>query len=503
VARRSCATKQFPTSKTLFLIKSNTLKTTMSEIESLQQELATLRIQVEQLEVTEQALRKTQQRLQQTQGFLESVLNNLPVGVVAKEPSELRFVFCNPAAGKILGITEAALGKTDFELFPSEQATFFTTKDRLVLQSHQDLDISEREIQTVQGEMRVIHAKKTLVNNPAGEPEYLLAITEDITERKQAEQALQQSELQLRLKTQALEQALHNLKQTQVQLVQQEKMMSLGQLVAGVAHEINNPVNFIQGNLDYIDQYIQHLLQVIYTYQYAYPNPTEEIESLQQLIGFDFVLEDLPRVIESMRMGVTRIREFVMALRSFSRLDESELKLVDLHAGLDSTLLILENRLQPTANRPAISIKKHYGIFSLVECYAGQLNQVFMNLLTNAIEALDRKWTAPLAAESTETTAEMPTVPTIYLHTQIIEPGWIMIDILDNGDGVAESIQKQLFSPFVTTKSAGKGTGLGLAISHQIIVEQHKGHLRASSEPGQGAQFVIEIPIKQSQYNYQ
>ncbi|QLE48926.1 GAF domain-containing sensor histidine kinase [Nostoc sp. C057] len=289
-----------------------------------------------------------------------------------------------------------------------------------------------------------------------------------------------------------LNHVLHNLKQTQAQLIQTEKMSSLGQLVAGVAHEINNPVNFIYGNLTHVNEYTLGLLELVELYQKSYANPTDEVQAYIEAIDLDFIAEDLPKILTSMKMGANRIREIVLSLRNFSRLDEADMKPVNIHEGIDSTLLILQNRLKQTSGNTGIEIVKEYGDIPLVDCYAGQLNQVFMNLISNAIDALD-------SYNSQRTLEDIEANPSqIVIRTQLRNPDRITIQIADNGAGITPPVKQRLFDPFFTTKPAGKGTGLGLAISAQIVAEKHNGAIWCISEPGQGAEFWVEIPISQS-----
>ncbi|MHC0065958.1 ATP-binding protein [Nostoc sp. UIC 10890] len=289
-----------------------------------------------------------------------------------------------------------------------------------------------------------------------------------------------------------LNQVLQNLKQTQSQLIQTEKMSSLGQLVAGVAHEINNPVNFIYGNLTHVNEYTLGLLELVELYQKSNVNPTSEVQAHIEAIDLDFMAEDLPKILTSMKMGANRIREIVLSLRNFSRLDEADMKPVNIHEGIDSTLLILQNRFKQTSGNAGIEIIKEYGDIPLVECYAGQLNQVFMNLISNAIDALD-------SYNSKRTIEDIEANPSqIVIRTELRNSDRLTVQIADNGPGMTEVVKQRLFDPFFTTKSAGKGTGLGLAISAQIITEKHNGAIWCISEPGQGAEFWVEIPINQS-----
>lgn len=305
---------------------------------------------------------------------------------------------------------------------------------------------------------------------------------------------LQQSEIQLRQQAQQLEQAMTELQQAQIQLIQTEKMSSLGQLVAGVAHEINNPVNFIHGNLSYVEDYTSNLLELVDLYQQQCPNPTPTLQQAIESADLEFLATDLPNILRSMRVGTDRIREIVLTLRNFSRLDEAEMKPVDIHEGIDSTLLILQNRLKEKSSRPEIQVIKKYGQLPLVECYAGQLNQVFMNLISNAIDALDSvldngQWQG-------ETGDNNCPLPRITIHTEVLSSEEdVRICIADNGPGMSEAVRSRLFDPFFTTKAVGEGTGLGLSISYQIIVNKHQSRLWCESEPGQGAKFWIEIPI--------
>jgi signal transduction histidine kinase len=304
--------------------------------------------------------------------------------------------------------------------------------------------------------------------------------------------ALNQADLyaQTDNKARELEQTLQQLTRTQSQLIQSEKMSSLGQLVAGVAHEINNPVNFIYGNLTHANEYTQDLLNTIEIYQKHYPDPIPDIREEIENIELDFIMEDLPKLLSSMKVGADRIQQIVASLRTFSRMDEAEMKAVNIHDGIDSTLMILQHRLRAKHDRPEIQVIKEYGKLPLVECYAGQLNQVFMNILSNALDALEERDARRCISELRERPSH------IRIATEMLNVDRVIIRISDNGPGIPESVGTRLFDPFFTTKPVGKGTGMGLSISYQIVTERHGGSLYCNSSPEGGAEFAIEIPLK-------
>jgi len=290
-------------------------------------------------------------------------------------------------------------------------------------------------------------------------------------------------------KSQKLQESLQTLQQTQAQLVQTEKISSLGQLVAGVAHEVNNPVGFIAGNLSIANQYIEDLLELLSLYQENLPSPPDEIETFQEDIDLDYLIEDLPKMITSMELGTDRIRDIMLSLRNFSRTDSADKKPVNVHEGIETTLMILQHRFKANSQRPTIEVVKKYDDLPPVKCYSGQLNQAFMNLLANAIDALDE-------SNEGKTYAEIEKNPNVITIRSSADEDKVTIRIADNGPGMPEEVRSKLFNAFFTTKPEGKGTGLGLSISYQIVTETHGGKLYCLSSPGNGAEFVIELPLE-------
>lgn len=410
----------------------------------------------------------------------------------------------------------------DFENLPEDVKAFVTAVNDAYWQAEEDRTRLERTL--------AISSEELLTANNA-----LKGVLQDVEQQvADRTQALTQANANL-------ETTLKELQATQLQLLQQEKMSSLGQLVAGVAHEINNPVNFISSNLPYVEQYANDFIRMLQIYQLQYPQSNPVIEALCSDIQLDFLMTDLRKILASMRVGTERIQEIVLSLRNFSRLDEAEMKPVYLQEGLDSTLMILSSRLKSSDLRTPISVIQHHPDLPQIHCYAGQLNQVFMNLLGNAIDALEEapkfnrsfntvstgqgmgqalssvgQANAPLTArdgadtEVPEPTYSDPTLtwlhqwlqqeqskPTIWIRTELIESDWVQVQIIDNGTGIPAKIQQHLFDPFFTTKPIGKGTGLGLSISYSIVTDRHGGHLTYHSLPGQGTMFTVKIPMHQ------
>ena len=298
---------------------------------------------------------------------------------------------------------------------------------------------------------------------------------------EQEVQARQLAEENLSKTNQQLHHSLQELKNTQTQLIQAEKMLSLGQMVAGIAHEINNPVGFIQGNIEHAEAYFQDLLNLINTYEVQAKKADINLNHQTTEIDLEFLQQDFSKLITSMARGCDRIKQIVLGLQNFSRLDEAGKKFVDLTEGIENTLMIVQHSFKLPGNRPNISVAKHYGNIPLIFCYANQLNQVFLQILTNAVDALSMSGGI--------------TAPEIKITTEMKDEQTVRICIADNGPGMTEAVQNRIFDPFFTTKTVGKGTGLGLAIGYQIITEQHGGHICCTSELGQGTEFAIELPV--------
>jgi PAS domain S-box-containing protein len=431
--------------------------------------------------------------------FLLRMINGISDPIFLKNDQH-QWILLNDAFCNFIGHSrEELIGKSDYDVFPKAEADVFWEKDQLVFTTG-ITDENEELFTDSSGVTHFILTKKYLFEDELGN-HFLVGIIRDLTEQKQVEAALRrsnavlkQAEADLIQQTEELETTLYKLQNTQTQLIQSEKMSSLGQLVAGVAHEINNPVSFIYGNISPADEYTKNLFSLLDIYQKHYPRPVKAIEEFTNLIELDFLRSDLPKLFQSMMMGAERIRDIVVSLRTFSRLDGAEMKAVDIHEGIDSTMMIIQSRLKATDQRPKIEVIKEYGNLPLIECYAGQLNQVFMNILVNAIDALEDssiigRWATKKQLRSDN--------PRIYIRTQLLTPSQVIISITDNGLGITELAKKQLFNPFFTTKPVGQGTGMGLAISHQIITEKHGGSLECISQPGVGTEFIIGIPLIQ------
>ena len=439
-------------------------------------------------QVAESALLEAKEQLQ-------AVLDAVP-GLVSWVSSDLRYLGVNRHL--------ASAYKMPAEVFTGQKVGFLDTSPKfndLVYGffASNKKKTSQEVTASIRGENKtyLIVAQKYHNNTAA------VFVGLDITESKQSLFALQESEERLRQQAARLEQTLLILQQTQTQLIQTEKMSSLGQLVAGIAHEINNPVSFISGNVSHATGYIQELMRLIDLYQKYYPHPVPEIKYVMEELDLEFITQDLPKLLNSMKVGSERIRDVVRSLRLFSRTDEAQMKPADIHEGLDSTLLILQNRLQAKGGRPGISLVKEYGDLPLVRCYAGHLNQVFMHLLTNAIDALEEggrnsEKNGKMQNQSfLSGTSSGPGIlnPEIRIRTSVVEENEVAIAIRDNGPGMTEEVLGCIFDPLFTTKSPDTSTGLGLAISQHLIVEKHGGKLHCVSRPGEGTELIVKIAI--------
>jgi PAS domain S-box-containing protein len=439
-------------------------------------------------QVAESALLEAKEQLQ-------AVLDAVP-GLVSWVSSDLRYLGVNRHLARAY--------KMPAEVFTGQKVGFLDTSPKfndLVYGffASNKKKTSQEVTASIRGEDKtyLIVAQKYHNNTAA------VFVGLDITESKQSLLALQESEERLRQQAARLEQTLLILQRTQTQLIQTEKMSSLGQLVAGIAHEINNPVSFISGNVSHATGYIQELMRLIDLYQKYYPNPVPEIKYVIEELDLEFIRQDLPKLLNSMKVGSERIRDVVRSLRLFSRTDEAQMKPADIHEGLDSTLLILQNRLQAKGGRPGISLVKEYGDLPLVRCYPGHLNQVFMHLLTNAIDALEEGGRNPekngrMQNQSLLSGARSePGIlnPEIRIRTSVVEDNEVAIAIKDNGPGMTEEVLGCIFDPLFTTKSPETSTGLGLAISQHLVVEKHGGKLHCVSRPGEGTELIVKIAI--------
>ncbi|MEW6496281.1 MAG: CHASE4 domain-containing protein [Cyanobacteriota bacterium] len=454
-------------------------------------ELSRVGIAINQLLAT---LQESQQQLSQNEERYRSVVNNV-TEVIFQTDTAGRWTFLNPAWTEITGFNvEESLGKFCWTFIHPEDKPYHEEQFRHQMAGKTQNTRYCVRYQTYEGSYRWFEVHSRLTFSYSG-CEYVTGIggtLNDITERRLAE-------AREREKTQELEKTLLELTHTQAQLFQSEKLSILGQLVAGVAHEINNPLISVSVNMHHATEYFQDLLHLINCYQQYYPNPPEEIKLKMEAIDFEFMVDDLPNLLNSMKTGSERICEIVQSLRNFSRLNESEMRAVDIHEGIESTLLILRHRFKAQGKYAEVELIKEYGGLPLVECYPGQVNQVLMNLIVNAIDALEEK-----RVKKSYEACEAP--PFIRIRTEIknkdvasnVNSGasHVLICIADNGTGITAEVSQHLFEPFFTTKPIGKGTGFGLSISYRIVVEKHQGHLYVQSEPGQGTEFIIELPIQ-------
>jgi PAS domain S-box-containing protein len=436
--------------------------------------------------------------LQESQQFIKKIADATPGILYLYDLEEQRNIYANSSMDTLLGYTF-----DEIKAMGSSMMLQVIHPEDLpkVLEHHGSFaEIQDGEIREIEYRMRAANGEwfwlesrdSIFSRNAEGQPKVIIGFAQNITTRKQADEALRQSEARERARSRELESALRSLRSTQAQLIQTEKMSSLGQLVAGIAHEINNPVNFIHANINYLKQYTQQLLDLVTLYEQEYPEHNAKIVDRLQEIDLDFMSEDLRKLVGSMQVGTDRIRQIVLSLRNFSRLDESAMKPVDIHAGIDSTLLILQHRLKSHDRRPEIEVIKEFDKLPLVECYASQLNQVFMNIIANGIDAIEERYHKLSVREAGTNPGR------IAICTGVTAQNTVIVKISDNGTGIPEGIVDRIFNPFFTTKAVGKGTGLGMSIAHSIVVEKHKGKIECISEMGCGTTFAIEIPIRKS-----
>ncbi|MFK8185160.1 MAG: PAS domain S-box protein [Phormidesmis sp.] len=424
-----------------------------------------------------------EEKLRDREQFLSSIYKGADVAIFAWDlvegrPNELRCAGWNPSCEAATGMSaNVVIGKTPYEVFGEQQGAA-VAKHNLQCAAQKRSLAYEEEI-VFGDESTWWSTTLNPIQDSQGRVYRVVGTTNNITENKLKTMALEAYSERQAQQTEQLTSTLAALRNTQAQMVQTEKMSSLGEMVAGIAHEINNPVNFIHANVQPASAYADDLITLIKCYQQEHCQPSEDLAEMLEDLDFEFIQKDFLNLLNSMRVGTQRIREIVLSLRNFSRLDEADVKAVSLHDGIDSTLVILSHKLRENDIRQPIEVVKNYQPMPLVECYPSQLNQVVMNIVSNAIDALS--------------TIEQPK---ITIATQV-QNGNALITIADNGSGMPDSVQDRIFNPFYTTKPVGKGTGMGLSISYQIVTQKHGGELTVTSAPGQGTAFRIEIPLKQ------
>ncbi|MGB3239653.1 MAG: PAS domain-containing protein [Geitlerinemataceae cyanobacterium] len=459
-----------------------------------------LRDTVNKLQKEIQDRKKVEAELQEQEQFLRTVYNgveHLIFTIDVSDSGEFRYAGWNEPTARATGVSNADVtGKTPKEVFGEVEGKKIDRKYNQCLNTGVPIHYEEKLIFDGQETwwmttITPLRSRRNSIEISSSEKiDRLIGTTFNITARKQAED-------QLDRKKKDLEYTLLELQKTQRQLIQSEKMSSLGQLVAGIAHEINNPVSFIYGNLTHVKDYTQDLLGLLDVYQECYPMFSQKIQEKNESIDLGFLREDLPKTLESMKTGAERIKKIVLSLRNFSRMDESGLKWVNLHEGIDSTLMILKNRLRKQGNRAEIEVVVEGGDLPNIQCYAGQLNQVFMNILTNAIDAIEDSFVIEHRSLDLCIGKKMKNPGRILISTTVLDNNRVSIRISDNGLGMTETVRQRIFDPFFTTKPIGKGTGMGLSICYQIVTDSHGGTLECISQVGRGTEFVIQLPQRQ------
>jgi PAS domain S-box-containing protein len=481
--------------------------------------MVTFHTDISHSRAAEIALRRSQQQLQQAQkiAHIGNWEYDIKSGKIAWNYELCRIFGMKP--GK-----EPNFDELVERIHPQDKESWLQAmRKTIITAASSDIDF---RILDCDGEIRYLNCRKEALKNQSGEVIKLLGTAIDITERKQAEIALQQissqqsalieqvrkeiterqlAEAREQEKAEELEIILQELQTAQTQLVQKDKMASIGQLLAGISQELNSPANFIYSNINPASEYAQDLIRLLELYQQHYPNPPATIATELDFLDVDFIKTDFLKLLWSTRSGADRIKEIVSALRNFSRHDQAKMKKADLNLGLDSTLTILQHRFKEQADRPSIEVIKEFADLPLVECYSGELNHAFLHILNNAIDAVEERLKQdysliPRIKISTEV---------INSHLALISPHddkkdakiqparqKVVIRISDNGKGILPHMQKRIFEPFFTTKPVGKGTGLGLSICQEIIVEKHHGKLKCHSQLWNGSEFVIEINTK-------
>ncbi|WP_324631060.1 MASE1 domain-containing protein [Phormidium sp. CCY1219] len=445
---------------------------------------------IDERQVAERKMHRANLQLQESKSRLFQILEAIPVGVVVHERSG-NISYLNPTAQELLNAPADSQNAPEptaeaYNIYRAGTDRLYPKAELPFLRSLGGDRVRTDDLELHHGDRRIsLDVASTPIFDEGHAVDGAIVAFQDITDRKKAQQLLADYNLtleeQVAKRTAELEQTLRELQRTQAQLIHTEKMSSLGHMVGGVAHEINNPISFIYGNITHAGEYMQDLLELISTYQQEYPEPTPTIQDLTEEIELEFIIEDLDRLFHSMKIGADRIRKIVLSLRNFSRLDEAAMKAVDINEGIDSTLMLLQSRLNSKPNGSAIHIEKAYGELPQVTCYASEINQVFINILNNAVDALQSH---PMDGQS----------PTIRISTEVNNCDRIVIRISDNGPGIPESVRGKIFDPFFTTKPIGSGTGLGLSVSYQIVVEKHGGELTCISSPGVGTEFTISLP---------